>query len=380
MKLKNTLALLLVAGACVSVVACSDGDTPPANVSYEVSAEEWHSALTFENVNNYKMVSTTGTVQEQTVEFDGATVHAVAKTGGEIRVDGYYRHESDGYYEYVPKENGKAYKGPIIKSEYDMMRTMQLELFTYDSFTYEETSKSYVAEEFVVLVEDRLLAYQNMSFQFANGKLTSITGTMLQGGYGASITTTVTYGTVSTIVLPEVEVVTTIDDEDMLEYVFMKATTSHDEGTVSLYANGGLVMQTKLNETAIYNYNCGIVSVNTVEDGKHYLYRDNNDGKGWTKEHITNQRGYTELDDIWDWFVTSYFGLGGHSEYIVAPEFSAMTYDETEKCYTYSLEGKAYTAYFQDMNLMKLKVVDGDIEYRFVFDYKVPTIDIPQVL
>ena len=203
--MKKFLAILLSAVLCLTVgmaIGCNK-----ASDDYEVTAEEFVSAITFEGQTNYK-ITTTNTV----VSAEGSEVMTmvVERAGDKIKLTmtdseteiGYVEKVGDKYYNY--SEDGEGFvKVEGNKQIFDTYASVNLASLgiEYADLTYNAETKAYEA----ATIESEQGEMSEVSFKFEDNKLVSCSMKLAYGPEAtATQTVAVVYGDV-TVTLPAVE-------------------------------------------------------------------------------------------------------------------------------------------------------------------------------
>ncbi len=383
--MKKSLIALLALCATLGFAACGDtedkgnngggtggGETPAE--SYEVTKAEWESALQFDLEQFSYTVSGQGSWEVYTIDGD------ILKIGTVGAPERYFSKEDGKYYAYE-KSGEEWFKSAIPQEEYtsyfeDLYDIT--EFYVFEEFTYNAELKGYVAES----VGEEVL-YSDFFIQFEDGKVVKNSFEIF------NMTWQVSYDyTVEALTLPNATLVvsTEIETQEAWEEAWaLVAPKSEDSRTIyfTIKQDGvedpALVWEVRVAENLIYTsmpYYDQVYEM--AEDGEIYAYMKE-PGKAWTKEHRTGA-SYRP----WDYLLNSATTMGGHGEYVKGCEnLEDATYDEDGKFYTYTVDECSYWAYFEGGKLIKLEVVPSGLDegmyYEFVFDYSVPTIEVPQV-
>lgn len=204
--MKKFLAILLSTVLCLTVgmaIGCNK-----ASDDFEVTAEEFVSAISFEGQTNYKIntannvVSAEGTeVMTMIVEREGDKIKLTLTEDNETEI-GYVEKVDDKYYIY--EEEGEGFvKGEGNQRVFDMYAGANLASIgiEYADLTYNAETKAYEA----ATIETEQGELTDVSLKFEDNKLVSCSMKLAYGPEAtATQTVSVVYGDV-TVTLPTVE-------------------------------------------------------------------------------------------------------------------------------------------------------------------------------
>ncbi len=165
----------------------------------EVNDVEWADAFLMQDDNF--MISIVNNEENLLVKKRGGIVMTTTPQTVNLS-ENYYTVEDGKYYRYVVAGD-RVTKGEITSEAYTQATTLvYLQKLAYASFTYNETTRTYTAEEIVI---DGVV-YENVYIAFAGKKINRISFTQKeQGEVNNATIITVTYGTVpADLSLPQV--------------------------------------------------------------------------------------------------------------------------------------------------------------------------------
>lgn len=190
--MKKFLTILLSVVLCLSLamaIGCGkdDGD-------YEVTAEEFATAIAFTNDTNYKIL-TTNTDEEHVDFYRDGDKYKMVMTDADGSEEMYCEKSADKYYGYAQNQ-GTWFKGEISEQHFIGQTSVLLNLgLEYNELTYNAETKAYEAAS----VELALGTATNVSLKFENNKVVSLSLQIED----ATQTMAITYGGVS-ITMPTV--------------------------------------------------------------------------------------------------------------------------------------------------------------------------------
>ncbi|MBQ9714198.1 MAG: hypothetical protein IJV83_02635 [Clostridia bacterium] len=336
----------------------------------EVTEEEWNKALFFEE----KQMSYTISLGEmwEKYTFDDGIIQISAADS-----ERYKSFEDGKYYDYEEVEKGVWTKRVIAQGVYNAYYEDLYdlgEMYVYDEFTFNAEKSLYEAA-----TVSATAAVRNITVKFEGKKVAAISyensGNVYEIIYD--------YTKVD-LELPQnatLLVYTQIDSEEEWNAAFAAVDCYSTETRTVLFTIENInteqvsaTWEVRITENTIYNDSPYYESVLECVNGDIYTYTKM-EGESWEKELRT--------DRTWEQLVYSHTSMGGHGDYIKAPEsfFDAVYIGEGDY-YAYQTEDGLYWAYFEDGKLMKIEFsANGNEEmlYVFTFDYSIPTIEIPQI-